>query len=151
MDLRPELNPPTLDDALVAHLAKLADRIDGARPGEWDKDVAEFNRLAGTDFPPAHFQGVYGGGTHADFVRRVFTRRTLAPDPRLTLVEMTEVVSRIFAGGRDIDFYVALFAVSCRHPSGTNLIFWPDGIPGLPVDRDPTADEVARLASADYG
>jgi hypothetical protein len=49
MDLRPELMPPLLDKALVARLAELASRIDDAPPGAWEDDLAEFNRLAGTD------------------------------------------------------------------------------------------------------
>ncbi|MFN9364028.1 MAG: hypothetical protein ACK6CE_04400 [Planctomycetota bacterium] len=45
MELRPELKPPVLDDKLVERLAELADKIDGARPGEWDEWRDEFNRL----------------------------------------------------------------------------------------------------------
>jgi hypothetical protein len=59
MDLRPELMPPALDEEKVARLAKLADRIDGAAPGLWEDDLAEFNRLAGTEMTFEDFQGIY--------------------------------------------------------------------------------------------
>jgi hypothetical protein len=60
MELRSELMPPPLDAALVARLAKLADRIDGAAPGQRDDDWAEFNRLAGTNLPPSPTsRGIY--------------------------------------------------------------------------------------------
>ena len=46
MNLRPELQPANIDDQLAARLADLAANIDGARPGEWDEWLAEFNQLA---------------------------------------------------------------------------------------------------------
>ena len=76
MNLRPELMPPVLDEALVARLAKLADQLDG-NPDE-DKR-AEFNRLAGTDIPSQEFQGIYGGDDHTDYVRRVLYRQQIEP------------------------------------------------------------------------
>ena len=66
MELRPELMPPALDEALVARLARLAARLDGAHPGLWEDDLAEFNRLAGTALPFEEFQGIYGGEDHKD-------------------------------------------------------------------------------------
>lgn len=71
MELRPELLPPVLDEALVDRLAELAARLDGAQPGQWEDDLAEFNQLAGTTIPFEEFQGIYGGEDHDDYVRRV--------------------------------------------------------------------------------
>ncbi|MEI7687657.1 MAG: hypothetical protein WCL32_21840, partial [Planctomycetota bacterium] len=62
------------------------------------------------------------------------------------LAEMTEIVSRVKAGGPDQDYYLELFQVNCKHPSGTDLIFWPDQVPELPQGRKPTAEEIADLA-----
>ena len=71
MELRPELMPPALDEAKVARLVELAAALDGARPGQWEGDFAEFNRLAGAAIPIEEFQGIYGGEDYEDWVRRV--------------------------------------------------------------------------------
>lgn len=146
MDLRPELTPPTLDESLVAHLAKLASTIDGSTAGRWEDELTEFNRLAGTTIPFEEFQGFYGGEDHADYVRRVLYRQRLAPDPTLSREEMAEIVARVIAGGDHRDFYLELFTVNCRHPAGSDLIYWPDQVPSLPQDHEPTAEEIAELA-----
>jgi hypothetical protein len=146
MELRPGLMPPALDAALVARLAKLADRLDGAAPGQRDADLAEFNRLAGTDIPLADFQGIYKSEDAEDFVRRALFQRSLAPDPKVSLAEMTEIVSRVKACGDDSDFYLELFLVNCKHPSRTDLIYWPNLVPELPQGCEPTAEEIAELA-----
>jgi hypothetical protein len=146
MQLRPSLLPPVLDPALVTRLADLAANLEGAAPGQWEDDLAEFNRLTGTAIPFAEFQGVYGGQSHEDYVRRVLYRRRLAPDPTLTRAEMTEIVSRVIACAADHDFYLELFLVNCKHPSGTDLLYWPDQVPELPQDRAPTPEDVAELA-----
>jgi hypothetical protein len=145
MELRPELMPPALDAALVVKLAKLADRLDGARP-EWDSELAEFNRLAGTAIPLADFQGIYKSEDAEDFVRRVLFKKALRPDAGISVAEMTEVVARVVACEDDHDFYLELFLVNCKHPSGTDLIYWPDQVPEFPQDREPTGAEVAELA-----
>jgi hypothetical protein len=36
--------PPTLTQEKLGRLAELADRIDGAQPGQWEDGLAEFNR-----------------------------------------------------------------------------------------------------------
>lgn len=146
MELRPELMPPVLDEAKVARLATLAGHLDGARPGQWEDDLAEFNQLAGTAIPFEEFQGIYGADSHRDWVRRVLYRRTIARVPDLSREEMAEIVSRIRVRGDHRDFYLELFAANCRHPSGTDLIYWPDLVPELPQDRQPTAEEIADLA-----
>lgn len=146
VDLRPELMPPTLVEEFVARLAQLADRLDGAKSGERDDDLIEFNRLAGTNLQLADFQGIYKSEDPEDLVRRVLFQRALVSDPGISLSEMTEIVSRMTGCGADHDFYLELFLVNCKHPSGTDLIFWPDQVPELPQDREPTAEEIAALA-----
>jgi hypothetical protein len=59
---------------------------------------------------------------------------------------MAEVVSRVVACGADHDFYLELLRVNCQHPSGTDLIYWPNLVPELPQGREPTAEEIADLA-----
>lgn len=81
-----------------------------------------------------------------DFVRRVLFQEALKPDPGITPAEMAEIVSRVAACGDDHDFYLELFVVNCRHPSGTDLIFYPDLVPELPQGREPTPAEIAALA-----
>jgi hypothetical protein len=146
MELRPELMPPSLDASLVARLAKLADRLDGAELGQRDDELAEFNRLAQTDFLLTDFEGIYKSEDPEDFVRRVLFQRSLAADPSVSLTEMTEIVSRVMACKDDHDFFLELFLVNCKHPSGTDLIYWPDLVPELPQGREPTPEEVAELA-----
>jgi hypothetical protein len=147
VELRLELMPPALDGAKVARLAKLASRLDGAQPGRWEDDLAEFNRLAGTAIPIEEFQGIYGAEDHEDWVRRVLYRQSLAPAD-VSRQELIEIVSRAMPGNGnpDYDFYLELFLVNCKHPSGSDLIFWPNLVPELPQDREPTAEEIADLA-----
>lgn len=146
MQLRRELMPPSLDGALVARLTDIASNLDGAAPGQWEDDLVEFNRLAGTAIQFEEFQGIYGGEDHEDYVRRVLYGRHVAPDPMLTRDEMAEIVSRVSACAEGHDFYLQLFSVNCKHPSGTDLIYYPDLVPELPQDREPTPAEVAELA-----
>jgi len=146
MELRPELMPPTLDEALIARLARLADRLDGAQPGQCEDELAEFNRLAGTAIPREEFQGIYGAEDHEDWVRRVLYQQALKPVPDLSRAEMVEIVSRVKASGNDHDFYLELFLMYCKHPSGSDLIYWPNLVPELPQDREPTAKEIADCA-----
>jgi hypothetical protein len=73
MDLRSELMPPVLDPAKVARLAKLAAAIDGASPGQWEEQLAEFNTEAGTGLGFADFQGIYGGQDHETWVRGILS------------------------------------------------------------------------------
>lgn len=146
MELRPELMPSVLDEALVARLARLAERLDGAAEGERDDELAEFNRLAGTALPLQDFQGIYKALNPEDFVRDVLYRRSLKLVPDLSRAEMVEIVSRLQAGGDEHDFYFGLFELYCKHPEGSNLIDYPDAVPELPKGREPSADEIADCA-----
>jgi hypothetical protein len=146
MELRAELMPPTLDKVLIDRLSRLAARLDGAQPGQWEEDLTEFNQLAGMDVPREDFQGIYKAEDHQDWVRRLIYRRSLKPSPELTRAEMVEIVSRVLASRDDRDFYLELFLVNCKHPSRSDLIFWPDLVSELPQGREPTAEEIAELA-----
>jgi hypothetical protein len=59
---------------------------------------------------------------------------------------VAEIVSRVTACGPGSDFYLELFLVNCKHPSGSDLIFWPNLVPELPQDHEPTAEEIADVA-----
>lgn len=146
MDLRLELMPPKLDQALVARQAKLADQIDGARPGQWEDKLTEFNRLADTAMLFGHFQGIYGGEDHEKWVRRVLYQQRLRPDPNLSLAEMTEIVSRIMTCDEHHEFFLELFQVNCKHALGSDLIFWPKLVPEFFQNSQPTSEDIAILA-----
>ncbi len=145
MNLRPELMPLKLDPTLIDRLTMLANQLDGVMLGQGIEELAEFNRLAGVNLTLADFQGIYRSEDPEDFVRRVLYSRSLTPDPNLSLAEMTEIIHRI-RNLDDDDFYLELFEVNCKHPAGTDLIYYPDEISELPQDREPTSEEIARLA-----
>jgi hypothetical protein len=131
---------------MIVRLAKIADRLDGARPGQRDDELAEFNRVAGTNLPLAFFQGMYKSENPEDVVRRILFKRNLEPDPTISFAEMTEIVSRLKPSKVDHDFFLELFLVNCKHPSQTDLIYWPNLVPELPQGREPTAEEIAEVA-----
>ena len=148
MELRPGLIPPVLDQEKVARLARLAARLDGARPGQWEEDLAEFNRLAGVALGIEDFQGMYAAEEHEDWVRRLFYGQAAQSAPDVSHQEMIEIVSRAMPqnGHPDSDFYLELFLAKCKHPSASDLIFWPNLAPELFLDWEPTAEEIADLA-----
>jgi len=160
MELRPELMPPALDGALVARLARLADRLDGARPGQCDDELAEFNRLAGTDIPLAEFQGIYGAEDHENWVRRVLYSQRIKPAPGVTREELAEVVRRAMPSNEFFDqheAYMAVFDANVPLEGASSLIFYPpDYDPatntwggGRPIgDYDPTPEQVVEWALA---
>jgi hypothetical protein len=127
MDLRPELLPPKLDEGLIARLADLAAEIDGARPGEWEDCLAEFNRLAGTAVPFEHFQGISGAEYHADWVRRLLHREQTNPAADVTRDELVEIVRRAMPqnGYPDYEAYMVVFDANVPRPKASNLIFYP--------------------------
>ena len=160
MELRPELMPPALDEALVARLARLAAQLDG----DPDEDTrAEFNRLAGTDIPIQEFQGIYGGEDHEDYVRRVLYYRLIKPAPGVTRVELGEVVRRAMPQNEFFDqheAYMAVFDANVPLEAASNLIFYPpDYDPatntwggGRPMgEYDPTPEQIVEWALAPAG
>jgi hypothetical protein len=163
MELRPELMPPALDETQVARLAKLADRLDGARPGQWEDYLAEFNRLAGTAIPFEEFQGIYGAEDHEDWVRRVLYYQRIKPAPDVTRAELAEVVRRAMPTNEYFDqheAYMAVFDANVPLEGASNLIFYPpDYDPvtntwggGRPIgEYDPTPEQIVEWASAPPG
>lgn len=160
MELRPELMPPALDEALVARLAKLAAQLDG----DPDEDMrAEFNRLAGTDIPTQEFQGIYGGEDHKDYVRRVLYYRLIKPAPGVTRAELAEVVRRAMPQNESFhqhEAYMAVFDANVPLEGASNLIFYPpDYDPatntwgsGRPMgEYDPTPEQIVEWALAPGG
>lgn len=127
MKLRPELTPPALDESTVQRLAELADEIDGARPGEWEDQLDEFNRLANTSFPFEIFQGIYGGEEHECWVRRVLWREKVKPVPDITREELIEVARRAMDAENypANEAYMAIFDANVPLESASNLIYYP--------------------------
>jgi hypothetical protein len=131
--LRPELMPPVLDEAKVRRLAKLASKLNGAKPGGtdpsvWGADLAKFNRLAGTQFRIEDFQGIYGGLEHDTWVRRVLIGKAVRPVADITHEELAEVVRRAMPGDGDLDecdAYMAIFDANVPLEGASNLIFYP--------------------------
>lgn len=128
MNLRPELTPPVLDEDLVQRLSALADRLDGAYPGQYDEDLAEFNRLAGTMLLHHEFQGIYGGDTHEAWVRRTLYSHLIKPAAKVTPDELVEVARRAIPTGESPDqssAYMAIFDANVPLAAASNLIFFP--------------------------
>jgi hypothetical protein len=128
MELRPELMPPHLDDAVLERLATLADRLDGARPGDISDELNEFNRLAGTNMGFEEFQGVYEEERHKTWVRRVLYSRLIKRAPGVTREELVEVVRRAMPESGFFDqheAYCAILDVNVPRPNASSLIFYP--------------------------
>ena len=147
MQLRQELRPPPLDAALVAHLSRIADRLD--RVHQREGDLADFNRLAGTTLAPADFRGIYKSENSEDFVRRVLFRRILAPDPNLTRAEMCAIISKFQDADENTDYFLELFIVNCRNPAALDLLLCPEINPEAEDRGEPSAEEIAGLAMRD--
>ncbi|TWU51422.1 hypothetical protein [Rubripirellula reticaptiva] len=127
MDLRPTLQPSKIDEELAARLAELAAKIDGARPGEWEEWLAEFNNLASTSIPFGHFQGIYGGEDHIDWVRRILHEEQTTPAEDVTREELIEIVCRAMPenGYADHQAYMEILDKNVPRPDASNLIFYP--------------------------
>ncbi len=127
MNLRPELEPPAIDEALAERLAELAARIDGARPGDWDDWLTEFNELAGTSIPFGHFQGIYRAEDHIDWVRRLLCYQQIQPADNVTREELIEVIRRAMpqSGFSNYEAYMTVFDKNVPREGASNLIFYP--------------------------
>jgi hypothetical protein len=127
MKLRPELMPPALDEEKVACLARLAGRLDGARPGECDEELEQFNREAGTAFDYLIFQGIYGSMDHDEWVRGVLVEEGVKVIPGITSAEFLEMIRRVCQSeGEEHEtwFWGRLLELNLD-PDIVNLIFWP--------------------------
>jgi len=127
VNLRPELMPPALHQAQVQRLARLAARLDGRGP-RWEKGLAEFNRLAGTDFRIEDFQGIHGAEGHEDWVRRVLCHQIIKPAPTITRAGLVEVARRAMPRNEYVDeheAYGAVFDANVPLEGASNLICYP--------------------------
>jgi hypothetical protein len=125
--MRHELMPPHLDTAKVQRLARLAAEIDGAYPGLWEDKLAEFNRVAGTNFSFVDLQGIYEAEEHERWVRRVLIQRSVKPAANVTREELLEILRRAMPENGDPDFeaYMAIFDANVPLKAASNLIFYP--------------------------
>jgi hypothetical protein len=155
MEIRPELMPPALDAAKVARLAKLAAEIDGARPGQWEDQLAAFNAEAGTSFEFADFQGIYGGQDHDTWVRWVLAvphKRRLPDITRAELVELARRVKKADGAEHEINFWLDMLALNIPDPRVSDLIFWPGEYFGDGDNRrDLSAEQVVDIALSRAG
>lgn len=127
MKLRPELQPVEFDERLVERLAQLAGMLDGARAGEWEEWLNEFNSLAKTSIPYEHFQGIYGGEEHITWVRRVLCYQHTKSVPDVTREELIEIVDRAMSPDRydDYEYYMAIFDKNVPRENASSLIYSP--------------------------
>lgn len=150
MELRPELMPPPLDGALVTQLAKLADAIDGALPGQYEDKLAEFNRLANASIPFRDFQGIYGAENHANWVRRLLWSQRIRPAPGVTRAELIEVIRRAdprVGINDENEAYMAIFDVNVPLPKASMLLYYPPEADGTEAKEwDPTPEQIVDLA-----
>lgn len=75
--------------------------------------------------------------------------RSKTPVRKLTREEMNALVDKIRRNEgteEEIDAAVELFNANCLDPSGSNLIFWPDGFPDNPDLPEPTTEEIVDKA-----
>ncbi len=127
MDLRPELQFPSLDESKVQRLAALADRIDGSSPDECEDELEQFNHLASTSREWAEFQGVYGGMDHDTWVRNVLCMPFADKQLELSHDEMLEIITRLCtAAGEEHErfFWIRLLETNLD-PRISDLIYWP--------------------------
>jgi hypothetical protein len=149
--------PPSLDKAKVQRLARLAARIDGARPGQWEEALAEFNRIAGTNLAFEEFQGIYGAEEHETWVRRLLVQRSLKPVADVSRAELVEIVRRAMPqnGDPEHEAYMAIFDANVPMKGASNLIFYPPDYDeatntwggGRPMGQyDPTPEQIVEWA-----
>ena len=134
MDLRTGLTPPKLDEANVAQLAEIADRLDqGCMDGRCDdssqRDLALFNQLAGTNLFYRDFQGRYGAEDRQTWVRRILRKQRIKLVLGATKAELVEVARRAMdLNGRPVEECDAYGMILDAHlPGAFNLIYWPPG------------------------
>lgn len=157
MELRPQLKPPKIDEQLAARLAELAANIDGAQPGEWDEWLTEFNQLANTSIPFEHFQGIYGGEDHIEWVRRILHDQHTKPANDVTREELIEIVRRAMPqnGYPDAEAYMTILDKNVPRPGASHLIFYPPdyddatntwGGGRMMREYDPTPEQIVEWA-----
>jgi hypothetical protein len=144
--------PPALDEARVARVAKLAAEIDGAVAGQWEDELAELNREAGTAIAFVDLQGIYGGQDHDTWARTVLAEAFVQRLPDITRAELVEMARRVMEGEgqeHEISFWLSLLEVNLPDPQVSDLIFWPGEYFGDGDDsRELTPEQVVDIALA---
>ncbi len=158
MELRPELLPPKLDQALMLRLSELADRLDGPSDEQDEADLVEFNQLAGTSLSADEFQGIYEAMSHKDWVRCLLWSEQIEPVPDVTRDELIEVIRRAKPEGGYFDeheAYMMIFDTNVVRESASALLFYPPGYDhrtqtwgeGRPIaEYDPTPEQIVDWA-----
>ena len=154
MQLRPQLEPASLDENLVQRLTWLANNLDGEQNAsqiqEW---LAEFNALAATDKSWEDFQEIYGSQNHDEWVKSVLLRQRVAALPDITRDELIELVRRIVAnpgGESETDFYLAILKANVPYHGVSALIYRHSPQFG-DVARELTPEQIVEIALAGGG
>jgi hypothetical protein len=71
--------------------------------------------------------------------------QTLSRDDLIALVNR---ILKAEGTADQIDEDVELFLANCKHPAGTDLIFWPGGCPHDATEPEPTAEEIVDKATS---
>ncbi|MHC8322414.1 hypothetical protein ACYZT4_17245 [Pseudomonas sp. GB2N2] len=129
MELRPELMPPLLDEALVARLTIHSEQIDCGHPEQTREQLAAFNREAMTKLEFIDFQGIYGGQDHDTWVRKVLAKPYERRVADVTKQELVELARRVMEGDgadHEVEFWLTMLAINVPNERVSDLIFWPD-------------------------
>ncbi len=62
------------------------------------------------------------------------------------MIDLVGRICRCEGTEAEIDAAVQLFQANCKHPDGTDLIFWPHGCPDDPAKPEPTVEEIVDKA-----
>lgn len=151
MQLRPALEPSSLDTKLVERLTWLADNLDGEQnPAQIRAWLAEFNAKANTDLHWQDFQEIYGYQDHVEWVKSALLRQRVAVVPDISRDELIELVRRIQAdpgGESETDFYSKMLEENVPYQGVSDLIFWPNVHFGDDdISRQLTPEQIVDIA-----
>jgi len=62
------------------------------------------------------------------------------------LVELVKAIMLAEADEAELDGMVRQFEANVPHPAGSDLIFWPNGVPDDPTQPELTAEEIVDKA-----
>lgn len=151
MQLRPQLEPTSLDAAKVERLTWLAENLDGEqRRAEIEEWLNEFNAMAASDLKWEDFQEIYGYQNHDEWVKGVLLRQRVVALPDISREELCEIVRRIQenpGGESATDFYLAMLQANVPYNGVSDLIFWPNIHFGdEDVSRELTPAQIVKIA-----
>ena len=152
MTLRSEFLVPTVDEPLAVRLAALAAEIDGARPGEWEEALEEFNRLSPCPQTFDDFQGIYGAEEHEDYVRRLLVTYQVPVVSDVARDDIVSVFERILdtqCPDHERCFLIEALKLNLGDAQISDLIYWPGNYFGDDNNaRNLTPAEMADAALA---